>query len=135
MEELVAEIGSAYLSADLGITPETREDHAVYVASWLKVLRDDKRAIFTAARHAERAADHLHGYQQEAPARQLAATGAGHALPSPEAAPKSEPEPVKPAAQAVTQIEMDFGPLAAAAPDPASRARFQRQGRDGSLTR
>lgn len=63
MEELVAEIGSAYLCADLGITPETREDHAAYVASWLKVLKNDTRAIFTAASHAERAAQHLHGYQ------------------------------------------------------------------------
>ena len=64
MEELVAEIGAAFLCADLGITPETREDHAAYVASWLKVLKDDKRAIFTAASHAQKAADHLHSYQQ-----------------------------------------------------------------------
>jgi antirestriction protein ArdC len=63
MEELVAEIGAAFLCADLGITPETREDHAAYVASWLKVLKDDKRAIFTAASHAQRAVDHLHSYQ------------------------------------------------------------------------
>jgi hypothetical protein len=52
MEELVAEIGAAFLCADLGITPETRPDHAAYIASWLKVLKDDKRAIFTAASHA-----------------------------------------------------------------------------------
>jgi antirestriction protein ArdC len=32
---MVAEIGAAFLCADLGITPETREDHAAYVASWL----------------------------------------------------------------------------------------------------
>ncbi len=63
MEELVAEIGAAFLCADLGITPETREDHAAYIASWLKALRNDKRAIFTAASHAQKAADHLHGYQ------------------------------------------------------------------------
>jgi antirestriction protein ArdC len=63
MEELVAEIGAAFLCADLGITPETREDHAAYIASWLRVLREDKRAIFTAASHAQRAADHLHAYQ------------------------------------------------------------------------
>ena len=65
MEELVAEIGAAFLCADLGITPETREDHAAYVASWLKVLKDDKRAIFTAASHAQKAADHLHSYQAQ----------------------------------------------------------------------
>jgi antirestriction protein ArdC len=63
MEELVAEIGAAFLSADLGITPETREDHAAYIALWLKVLKNDKRAIFTAASHAQKATDHLHGYQ------------------------------------------------------------------------
>jgi antirestriction protein ArdC len=65
-EELVAELGSAFLSADLGITPEPREDHAAYIANWLKVLRDDKRAIFTAAAHAERAAAFLHGLQPNA---------------------------------------------------------------------
>lgn len=63
MEELVAELGSAFLSADLDLTPEVREDHASYIASWLKVLKDDKRAIFTAASHAQRAVDFLHGFQ------------------------------------------------------------------------
>ena len=50
------------------ITPEPRDDHAAYIASWLKVLKDDKRAIFTAAAHAQRAADYLHGLQQPAEA-------------------------------------------------------------------
>lgn len=59
MEELVAELGSAFLSADLDLTPEPRTDHAAYIASWLKVLKNDKRAIFTAASHAQRAADYL----------------------------------------------------------------------------
>ena len=59
MEELVAELGSAFLCADLGLTPELRDDHASYIASWLKVLKNDKRAIFTAASHAQRAADYL----------------------------------------------------------------------------
>lgn len=63
MEELVAELGAAFLSADLGLTPEPREDHAAYIASWLKVLKNDKRAIFTAASHAQRAADFLHMQQ------------------------------------------------------------------------
>jgi hypothetical protein len=54
MEELCAEIGAAFLCADLGITPETRDDHAAYIQSWLKVLKDDKRAIFTAASHAQK---------------------------------------------------------------------------------
>ena len=59
----VAELGAAFLCADLGITLEDREDHAAYIGSWLKVLKDDKRAIFTAAAHAQRAADFLHGLQ------------------------------------------------------------------------
>ena len=62
-EELVAELGAAFLCADLGITPEPREDHAAYLASWLEVLKNDKRAIFTAAAYAQRAADFLQGLQ------------------------------------------------------------------------
>jgi antirestriction protein ArdC len=62
-EELVAELGSAFLCADIGITPEVREDHAAYIASWLKALQDDKRLIFTAAARAQRAADYLHALQ------------------------------------------------------------------------
>jgi len=68
IEELVAELGSAFLSADLDLTPEVRDDHAAYIASWIKVLKDDKRAIFSAASHAQRAADFLHGLQQSASA-------------------------------------------------------------------
>jgi hypothetical protein len=62
-EELVAEIGSAFLCADLGITPETREDHAAYIESWLKALKDDKKLIFTAAAHATRAVEFLKSKQ------------------------------------------------------------------------
>jgi antirestriction protein ArdC len=62
-EELCAELGAAFLCADLGITPEVREDHAAYIATWLKALQDDKRLIFTAAAHAQRAADYLHSLQ------------------------------------------------------------------------
>jgi len=65
-EELVAELGAAFLCADLGITPEPREDHAAYLASWLRVLRTDTRAIFTAAAHAQRAVDYLHRLQEGA---------------------------------------------------------------------
>jgi antirestriction protein ArdC len=63
MEELVAELGAAFLSADLDLTPRLRDDHASYIASWIKVLKNDKRAIFAAASHAQRAADYLHGRQ------------------------------------------------------------------------
>jgi antirestriction protein ArdC len=64
MEELVAELGSAFICADLDLTPELRTDHAAYIGSWIKVLKNDKRAIFTAASHAQRAADFLHGLQK-----------------------------------------------------------------------
>ncbi|HEY0833852.1 MAG TPA: zincin-like metallopeptidase domain-containing protein [Azospirillum sp.] len=63
VEELVAEIGSAFLCADLGITPEVLADHAAYIASWLTVLKDDARVIVRAAAHAQRAVDYLLTFQ------------------------------------------------------------------------
>ena len=72
-EELVAELGAAFLCADLGITPEVREDHAAYLACWLEVLKDDKRAIFSAAAHAQRAVDYLQALQCASPVEPLAA--------------------------------------------------------------
>ena len=65
-EELVAELGAAFLCADLGITLEDREDHAAYIGSWLQVLKNDTRAIFTAAAHAQKAVSYLHGLQPKA---------------------------------------------------------------------
>ena len=59
IEELVAELGAAFLCADLDLTLEPREDHAAYIANWLDVLKADSRAIFTAAGHAQRAADFI----------------------------------------------------------------------------
>ena len=64
-EELVAELGAAFLCADLELTPEVREDHASYIATWLQVLKNDNRAIFQAAAHAQRAIDFLHRLQPE----------------------------------------------------------------------
>jgi antirestriction protein ArdC len=60
-EELIAELGAAFVCAHLGLSTEPREDHAQYIQSWLKVLRADKRAIFTAASKAQQAADYLIG--------------------------------------------------------------------------
>ena len=62
-KELVAELGAAFLCADLELTPEVREDHASYIATWLEVLKNDNRAIFQAASHAQRALDFLHNLQ------------------------------------------------------------------------
>lgn len=66
-EELVAELGAAFLAADLEITPEVREDHASYLDHWLSILKADKRAIFQAASYAHRAVDFLQGLQPAAP--------------------------------------------------------------------
>jgi antirestriction protein ArdC len=60
-EELIAEIGSAFLCAQLGVALEPRPDHAAYIGSWIKILKSDKRAIFTAAAMAQRAVDWLNG--------------------------------------------------------------------------
>ena len=68
IEELVAELGAAFLCADLDLTLEPREDHAAYIANWLDVLKADNRAIFTAASHAQRSADFINGSQQAASA-------------------------------------------------------------------
>jgi antirestriction protein ArdC len=59
VEELVAELGAAFLCADLELALEAREDHASYIATWLKVLATDNRAVFTAAAHAQRAAEFI----------------------------------------------------------------------------
>jgi antirestriction protein ArdC len=71
MEELVAEIGAAFLCCDLGITPESREDHAAYLQCWLTVLKNDTRA----AGQAQKAADFLKSLQPQTaePSAQLAA--------------------------------------------------------------
>ena len=60
-EDLVAELGAAFLCADLGLALEPREDHAAYLDHWLEVLRGDKRFIVSAAAHAQRAVAWLHG--------------------------------------------------------------------------
>ena len=57
-EELIAEMGSAFLAADLGIIGSTLQDHADYLAHWIAILRDDKKAILTAAAQASKA----HGF-------------------------------------------------------------------------
>ena len=61
-EELIAELGAAYLCAQLGVTPIARPDHAQYLASWLSVLKEDKKAIFTAAGQAQQASTYLMGF-------------------------------------------------------------------------
>jgi len=63
-EELVAELGSAFLCASLGIVPTVR--HADYIGNWLTILKNDSRAIVSAASHASKASDFLHAFTDQA---------------------------------------------------------------------
>ncbi len=62
-EECCVEILSGFVLADLGIAHHPRPEHAAYIASWLKVMAADPRAIFTAAGKAQQAADWMHEQQ------------------------------------------------------------------------
>ncbi|GAB5469818.1 MAG: zincin-like metallopeptidase domain-containing protein [Rhodospirillales bacterium] len=62
-EELVAELGAAFLCAKLDVVQTPREDHAHYIKSWLQALKDDKACVFKASAHAARAVDYLDGLQ------------------------------------------------------------------------
>ena len=68
MEELVAELGAAFVTGSLGLPSVPRTDHAPYIANWPKVLKGDSRAIFTASGRAQAAADYLMAFQQPAQA-------------------------------------------------------------------
>lgn len=65
MEELIAEIGSAFLCAACGI--EGKLQHASYISTWIQVLKNDKRAVFAAAAKAQAAADYVEGLAKPAP--------------------------------------------------------------------
>jgi len=58
-EELVAELGAAFLCAEFGFNGDLR--HAGYIAHWIEILKADKRALFTASSQASKAADYLRG--------------------------------------------------------------------------
>ena len=62
-EELIAELGAAFLCSKLEIPGELR--HASYIASWLELLKDDSRAIFTAASAATKASDYLCSFSEK----------------------------------------------------------------------
>lgn len=68
MEELVAEMTAAMVGAELGLPVAHLDHHASYVASWLKVLKADSRAVLTAAAKAEEASALLCGFMQAAAA-------------------------------------------------------------------
>jgi antirestriction protein ArdC len=58
-EELIAELGSAFWGAQMGIAPAKRTDHAAYLGHWLSILKSDHKAIVTAASKAQQAVDFL----------------------------------------------------------------------------
>jgi antirestriction protein ArdC len=65
MEELVAELGAAFLMAEVGLIPEIREDHAPYISHWLTVMKRDSRAIMSAASKASQALDYLVTFNED----------------------------------------------------------------------
>ena len=65
VEELVAELAAAFITAKLGIESSPREDHAGYIANWLTVLKSDARAIFSAASKAQEVADYLLAFSKK----------------------------------------------------------------------
>lgn len=71
-EELVAELGSAFLCAELGIASEPRSDHAAYLASWIKMLRADPKAFPMAASKAAQAVDFLLSFRTSTGTREAA---------------------------------------------------------------
>lgn len=56
-EELIAELGGCFLSVENGVLLDIEEDHAPYIAGWLKALKNDKTWIFKAASQAQQAAN------------------------------------------------------------------------------
>lgn len=96
-EELVAELGAAFLCAHLQVTNTPRIDHAQYCASWIEVLKDDDKAIFSAASLATRAVDYLFAQQPQPVAPISDATVEQSDAPSPERPSAPELAPGAPA--------------------------------------
>ena len=65
VEELTAELVSAMLCTELGITPQARADHAHYIAHYLRLMKADKRAVFAAAANAAEACAYLKAFQSK----------------------------------------------------------------------
>jgi antirestriction protein ArdC len=86
-EELVAEIGAAFVCARLGIAADHINDHAAYVGNWVRAMRADKKAIFKAAALAQSAADMV--LAKVGDADRVGVSRTPHAAPAPIAAPAS----------------------------------------------
>lgn len=63
IEEMTAELAASFILADLGLACRPRADHAAYIASWLRLLKNNPRAVFWAAGKAQAAADWMHAQQ------------------------------------------------------------------------
>jgi antirestriction protein ArdC len=81
IEELIAELGAAFLCAQLNVTSVPRQDHANYLANWIKVLSGDVKAIFWASARASEAVAYLNSLQDTETMSQLR-NGAGVNNPS-----------------------------------------------------
>lgn len=66
-EELVAEMGAAFLSAEAGISPATLSQSAAYIQNWLRRLKDDRKLVVQAAAQAQKAADYILGTKFDEP--------------------------------------------------------------------
>lgn len=64
-EELIAELGAAFLCSSLGIVQTPRDNHALYIKCWLEALKNDKKYIFKASAKASKAADYLNALQSK----------------------------------------------------------------------
>ena len=58
----IAELTASYVCADLGLPTELHDSHASYLAHWIRVLRTDHSAIFTASAKAEQAFNYLRAF-------------------------------------------------------------------------
>jgi antirestriction protein ArdC len=59
-EELVAELGAAFLCSGFGLPTTEKAAHSAYINNWLQVLREDKKCIFRAAGAASKAVEYLY---------------------------------------------------------------------------
>lgn len=64
-EELVAELGATFLAASFGVEVEPHPEHAAYLASWVRAMKDTPKALYRAAKLAQEATEFLQGLQDE----------------------------------------------------------------------
>ena len=64
-EELIAELGSAFIAADIGMKLESLDNHISYISSWLEILKKDKKFIFQAASAAQKAVNYFNKTNQQ----------------------------------------------------------------------